>query len=479
MARLNKHVAIARSGVYEYSPGALPGLGLSVPPEKKGQRSFGVFRPPEVLKRVKDLFTKLPVTLEHPPAFVDGNNFRDLVMGYTGDSVDIEHMPNEVDVRLMSTLVLADNEAINAYYRGIVEVSPGYVGNFVWDSGVSPTGEKYDIVMQDVTDVNHLALTRHGRGGKAACVLDSREVIVQKRKSNLFYAIYKKFNGVTDAADDAFVATLSDLVANNRKMDVDVLGEKVAKLATQVDYLPDTEGKTQLMGYVSDLMGLQEESDESAKQAGVMIGNLYATLDQQALASIAMDAFEESDTKEKGDKSDSDGEGESKPEELGDDKPGEDEPKKESEAPDEVEGSPNTAIDQPSIGPGDEIYAKKFSEQTPEERDFIWSELMEALKAGLLKQKEADPVVMAPKDAEEPAEDAPGHEEAESPEEEKKEAEEQPEEEKKEADRKGALDSVSEPQYPGDTEMHTEIAAAPTGIDLDTLMAGLKHKGGK
>jgi hypothetical protein len=504
MARLNKQVAIARSGVYEYSPGALPGLGLSVPPEKKTQRSFRVFRPPELLIRVKDKFSRLPVTLEHPNRLVDGNNFRELAMGYTGDNVGFEYMPNKVDIRILSTLTLADNEAISAYYRGIIEVSPGYKGVFVWDSGTTPTGEAYDIIMQDITEVNHLALTRQGRGGVAACVLDSREVIVKKKKSGLFYAIAKKLNGVNDSKEDGFVSELAELVKTNRKLDDDQIGKSVASLLDKIDPLPDSEDKTKLVTFVEDLIGVKDESDESVVQASVMIGNLYAVLDKQALESIVTDAMDKEPANDAGPPKKEeaapteDKEEGGKPPSSTDGKEGSDNDEGDA-LEEEDQGTPDTALDKPSVGPDDAIFDKKFDELTKEEKDFLWSELMATLKSHSLDEKQAEEVPMAGKVEEEKKEEVKpeGEVEKAKPEDklEDKKVEDsvvadvKPEEtvvedslmkEKKQKEKDAAkaavLDSATEPRYPDGTVIDGKSAVHKGGLDVDKLFDKLSRR---
>ena len=480
MARLNKHVAIARSGVYVYSAGALPGLKLSVPPEKKDQQSFGVFRPPEVLIKAKDKFTKLPVTLEHPPRLIDGNNFREYAQGYTGDSVTVEEMKDGHNILLCSTLTLADNESINAYYRGIVEVSPGYIGVFDWQEGTSPDGEHYDIVMQDITEVNHLALTRRGRGGPSACVLDSREVLVTKRKSGLFYAIYKRMRGVQDAAEDSFVSALSSLMAGHRKMSDEEIANRVKDLEVAIDYLPDSAEKLTLADYVADLVNIHEESDEANKQAAVMIGNLYARLDSAAMDSIVADAYDEVGSKqdEASDKKEDEGkkpESEPEPGETAEHEASETKEEEQAEHS-EAETASETALDEPQAGPDDSIYVKKYDELTQQEKDFVWCELMEMLKAKTIAEK-APPV-----EASKPADDskeAEANAESDEVSEAKPEEKDEKEEKNEEVTTDSALDANTEPRYPDSSNIEPVKPSVGTfGIDMNEFIGSLKRRGG-
>lgn len=481
MGKLAKRVAIARSGVYSYSAEALPGLGLSAPPEKKGNGTFSVYRPSTVLAKAKDKFTRLPVTLEHPRVMVNGNNFRELAQGFTGDTATVEYLKDINEVTINSTITLMDNEAVNAYYRGIVEVSPGYIGVFDWEEGVSPNNEKYDIVMRDITEVNHLAMTRAGRGGKTACILDSREVGMKRRNSGLFYAVAKFVSGVKDSGEGSFNERMSSLIADRLKLTPEEISKRVDSLREVVDYLPDSEDKPKLVRYVEDLERINEENDESANMIGLMIGNLFYTLDTAAMADSppVADASENKESPEKGEsKEEHEAEG---PDHEKNETPQEEKAEHEGEtgAP-EVEAESTVpekqlTAEDVSIGLDDSVFDKRESELTPEECEYIHRKLMEMLKENLKSKVvanmegqmpgEVPPVAAAEEKVEETKE---------SPIEEKKE---EPKEEKKE-EKKEVSDSA-EPQYP--TDVLTELTVSDSsakGIDINAFFKD-KLKGGK
>jgi hypothetical protein len=68
--------------------------------------------------------------------------------------------------------MMYDDEALRAYQNGEIQLSPGYIATFEWQKGKAPNGEEYDIIMKEITDVNHLALLPAGRGGEYAVVMD-------------------------------------------------------------------------------------------------------------------------------------------------------------------------------------------------------------------------------------------------------------------------------------------------------------------
>lgn len=185
MAEL-KNIRIAVSGIYDYALEEIPTLRLPLPGqgapdwvEKK--QIYKIYRPAFVLAAACDKFKMLPLTHHHPNTPVDGQNFRRLAVGYTGENPFIDWIKDTDEVGIRSTVMIYDDEALDAYERGEIQLSPGYVASFEWQRGKAPDGQEYDIVMKEITDVNHLALLPAGRGGEYAVVMDGA-----KREPSVF-----------------------------------------------------------------------------------------------------------------------------------------------------------------------------------------------------------------------------------------------------------------------------------------------------
>ena len=194
MAEL-KNIRIAKSGVYKYAASEIPSLHIKnqMPDWAKGKDVYCVYRPASVLAAAVDKFKMLPLTHHHPTMPVDGTNFRELAVGYTSDSAWVDYIDGSDEVGIRSTMILYDNEALNAYDNGEVQLSPGYTADFEWKQGIAPDGTEYDIVMNKISNVNHLAVLPCGRGGKDAVILDAgfEEGHVSHRKDG----DYKKEGG--------------------------------------------------------------------------------------------------------------------------------------------------------------------------------------------------------------------------------------------------------------------------------------------
>lgn len=176
MAEL-KNIRIAVSGIYDYALEEIPTLripmpGRGAPDWVEEKRLYKVYRPASVLAVACPKFANLPMTHHHPQSLVDGQNFRDLAIGWTGEHPEVDYIAETNEVGIKSTCMLYDDEALNAYENGEVQLSPGYIAGFEWQKGKTAAGEEYDIIMKEITDVNHLALLPAGRGGEFAVVLD-------------------------------------------------------------------------------------------------------------------------------------------------------------------------------------------------------------------------------------------------------------------------------------------------------------------
>lgn len=174
MAEL-KNIRIAVSGIYDYAKEELATLRLSLedaPEWVEDKPMYQVYRPACVIAKAVDMFKLLPLTHKHPPFPVDGVNFRDLAVGYTGENPRVDYVEEAGEVGIRSTMMMYDDEILSAYENGEIQLSPGYNAEFEWKKGKAPNGKEYDIIMKEITGVNHLALLPKGRGGEFAVVLD-------------------------------------------------------------------------------------------------------------------------------------------------------------------------------------------------------------------------------------------------------------------------------------------------------------------
>ena len=116
-----------------------------------------------------------PVTYEHPSR-VDANNYEQHTVG-----VVIDPVVNKEAGQVEATIKLFDSDIIRLVKSGVVrELSQGYVCELHFEPGVYD-GKSYDAEQKDIV-LNHIALVKSGRAGKAVAVKNSRRCRVKEEE---------------------------------------------------------------------------------------------------------------------------------------------------------------------------------------------------------------------------------------------------------------------------------------------------------
>lgn len=289
MKKLIKNALIAKSGIYEYREHELSNLGLKPNFDTPKKDIYKVYRPAYVLLKSIDKFSRLPVliktdTYTHPEDYEDQKNWEKYGVGVTGDKAVSKYENGEVS--LYTPLTISGSKGIQAYMNGVKEVSPGYYATFKWHAGKSFTGEDFDIVMQDISEVDHLLITTRARGGQECKIFDSQEggKVVNKILSGLIYQIKKNLKkGVGDADMGHFRGVLEETVKNRSDLNEEGFATSVGKLNNFISDLPDSEDKELLGRYINELPIMKEESDDVATEAAGQIASLFERLDVEAM----------------------------------------------------------------------------------------------------------------------------------------------------------------------------------------------------
>lgn len=127
-----------------------------------------VFRPESEVFAVDSLATasRLPITLDHPPAMVDANNWREYAKGETGEEILRDGEFLRVPIRV------TDAAAVSSVRTERKEFSLGYTADLRVEAGVYD-GQAYDAVVTNLR-YNHLAACRAARGGPELRITDER-----------------------------------------------------------------------------------------------------------------------------------------------------------------------------------------------------------------------------------------------------------------------------------------------------------------
>jgi hypothetical protein len=156
---------ISKSGVFQY-------LGSNISPSLDPDTIYNVWRPEEELNNPDTIesFRLTPWIPEHvmlgtgfTPAEVVG------VQGVTGESVEFSNGT------LYSKLKLFGDDLKKLIKAGLKELSCGFRCEWVIQSGVTPDGQKYDVIQRQIRG-NHLASVESARMGSDVRVAMDRAV---------------------------------------------------------------------------------------------------------------------------------------------------------------------------------------------------------------------------------------------------------------------------------------------------------------
>ena len=127
-----------------------------------------VYRAPDEVFAQKSLqsFSHAPITINHPTEQVTADNWKALSVG------EVSTAAKQVDDWIELPLIFKDAAAISQIESGKRELSAGYVADFDFTAGETPSGEPYDAVQRSIR-INHLALVDKARAGSQARVGDS------------------------------------------------------------------------------------------------------------------------------------------------------------------------------------------------------------------------------------------------------------------------------------------------------------------
>ena len=266
-----KDVILCRSGIQLYHKSEVASFISedNKPPVEKDW--YKEYRPANVIVKAKDLFKSLPVTKEHPDVWVDAKNFNELAGGTLDKEVEVVALDGEAEgeIGLKSNITFYTEELYN-YYLGNKEVSVGYKCKKHFVDNPEEVG--YDILLDEITEVNHLAITKAGRGGSKVAVIDSIIGGMKPMRTGIFAYIASKKQKVNDSAPSSFGKTVLEAVKNSKGTTEEELAGEMKGVLDSMSILKDCDAKNKLMDAVKDCFDNKKMATENEDE-------LVATLD--------------------------------------------------------------------------------------------------------------------------------------------------------------------------------------------------------
>lgn len=277
-----KDVILCRSGIQLYSYNEVKD-NLGEPPVKKD--FYKEYRPTNVIVKAQDLCRSLPVTKEHPDVWVNQDNWKDLAGGVLDKEVSVVALDDEADgeIGIKSNITFYTRELYD-YYMNNKEVSLGYECKKHFVENTDELG--YDILLDEITTVNHLAITRAGRGGSSVAVIDSIIGGLRPMRTGIF--AWLKGKKQTDSAPSSFGREVLDSVKNSKGTTEEEIANEMKGVMDSMSILKDCEAKDTLLDVVKDCFDNREKAFKNEEELTKTLDSMWVDIHSDSISEIAM-----------------------------------------------------------------------------------------------------------------------------------------------------------------------------------------------
>ena len=282
-----KDVILCRSGIQIYHKSELASFITedNKPPVEK--EWYKEYRPANVIVRAQDLFKSLPVTKEHPDVWVDSKNWKELAGGTLDKEVTVVALDGEAEgeIGLKSNITFYTDDLYN-YYLDNKEVSVGYTCKKHFVDNPEEVG--YDLILDEITEVNHLAITRAGRGGSSVAVIDSIIGGLRPMRTGIFaWIASKKQKSVNDSAPSSFGKEVLEAVKNSKGTTEEELTGEMKGVLDSMSVLKDCEAKTKLVEVVKDCFDNKKMALDNEAELKATLDSMWIDIHSDSLSEIA------------------------------------------------------------------------------------------------------------------------------------------------------------------------------------------------
>lgn len=275
-----KGVILCRSGIQEYQHDEVTRMMADAPPEKKPV--YKVYRPASVIIAALEKMKELPLTVEHPPEFLNGHNWSLYAKGYTGSEATLVPLGDD-EIGVRSRVIFSTAEVYNYYVNGNEEVSLGYEAVYAWVDNAAEVG--YDIIMVAIDSVNHLAITAAGRGGYRVSIIDSLIGGIRSMKTGLFHFLAKK-GKTADSKETKLSSLVFDALEKSKTLDDAAMQNEIKKVTDSLSTLKDGDKKDLLVSVVKDCFSAPDTAIGNKEQVSGVLDSVYAKAEAETLATV-------------------------------------------------------------------------------------------------------------------------------------------------------------------------------------------------
>ena len=281
-----KDVILCRSGIQLYTAKELASWITKDNQPPKPKKIYKEYRPANVIVKAKDLFKSLPVTKEHPSEWITPKNFKEFAGGTLDKEIEVVALDGEADgeIGLKSNITFYTDELYN-YYLNNKEVSVGYTCKKHFVDNPDEVG--YDILLDEIVEVNHLAITRAGRGGSSVAVIDSIIGGLKPMRTGFFAFISSKKKAVNKDSAPSFGKEVLEAVKNSKGTTEEELAGEMKGVLDSMSELKDCEAKDTLLDVVKDCFDNKEKVLANEVDVVATLDSMWIDIHSDSLGEIA------------------------------------------------------------------------------------------------------------------------------------------------------------------------------------------------
>ena len=277
-----KGVILCRSGIQVYHKSELASFITEDNQPAVDKEWYTEYRPANVVVKAKKLCSNLPVTKEHPDEWVNPDNWKELAGGTTGKDVEVEALEGESEgeIGLKSDITFYDRDLYNYYADNNKEVSLGYIGKKRWVENPEETG--YDLILDEIVEANHLAITKRGRGGSSVAVIDT----ILGGKKPMLSGIFSALKGKQADTPKSFGKAVFDSIKKSKGQTEEELAKDMSEVLDSCAILKDCDNKTTLVNVVKDCFSNKEKALEHEEEITQIMDSMYVSISGDSLDEI-------------------------------------------------------------------------------------------------------------------------------------------------------------------------------------------------
>lgn len=293
-----KDVILCRSGIQWYHKSELLQFMDGNPPPVD-KEWYAEYRPANVVVKAQDKCKALPVTREHPDEWVTPDNWKDLAGGVLDNEVGVVALDGEADgeIGLKSNITFFTRE-LHDYYLENKEVSLGYTCKKHWVE--DPEAKGYDIILDEISEVNHLAITKSGRGGSKVAVIDSVIGGMKPMRTGIFAWLRNKKAKQADS-NFSFGKTVFTALKDSKGTTEEEIAKEMQSVLDSASILKDCEAKDTMLNVVRDCFDNKAKALENEEELTATLDSMWVDIHGDSLTEMAK-AFDKLKGKKEEDK---------------------------------------------------------------------------------------------------------------------------------------------------------------------------------